>query len=116
VRIQRSGSSIILRAVELDGAGGYAPGKIDKEVNKELSPAELETVVAKLDKTGFWQMEPREDPSRIGLDGATWILEGSRNGKYQVVDRWSPQSGDFRDACLFFLQLSNLMTPADRIY
>jgi enterochelin esterase family protein len=116
VRIQRSGSSIILRGVELDGAGGYAPGKIAKEVKRELSPAEWETVVAKLDRSGFWQMESREDRSRMGLDGATWILEGSQGGKYHVVSRWSPESGDFREACLFFLQLSNLMIPGDEIY
>jgi enterochelin esterase family protein len=116
VRIQRAGSSTILRGVELDGRGGYDWGKIVKEVNRELSPAEVETVLAELSKGGFWQMEPREDRSRIGLDGATWILEGSQNGKHREVMRWCPKSGDLRDICLSFLQLAGLTVPAEEIY
>jgi enterochelin esterase family protein len=115
VRIQKSGSKTILRAVELDGGGYYAWGNIAKEINKELSPAEVKAAVAKLNKAKFWKMESK-DPTPTGVDGATWILEGSQNGKYHSVDRWSPESGAFREACLFLFQLSGLTVPANEIY
>jgi enterochelin esterase family protein len=115
VRIQKTGSSAILRAVELDGAGGYAWGKIANEVNRELSPAELKAVVAKLNRTRFWRMA-EEDPSQGGLDGATWILEGSQEGKYRSVNRWCPESGALRDAGLFLVQLAGFTVPAKDIY
>jgi enterochelin esterase-like enzyme len=114
VRIQKTGSTTILRAVELDGGGYYAWGKIAKEINKEISPAEVKKVLAKLNKAGFWRMAPHE--GQPGLDGATWILEGSQNGKHHSVDRWCPESGAFREACLSLFQLSGLTVPADEIY
>ncbi len=116
VRIQRSGSTTILRAVEMDGGGYYAWGDIAREINKELSPPDVETAVAKLEKAGFWQMESREDPSPVGPDGSTWILEGSQNGKYHSVDRWCPKPGAFRDACLVLVELAGLAIPADEVY
>jgi hypothetical protein len=115
IRIKRSGSSTTLRAVELDGAGGYDPGKVMKEVNRKLRPAEEEAFVAKIEKLGFWRM-PAEEQERLGFDGATWILEGMQGGKYHNVERWSPDSGDFRELCLYFLQLSGLNVPKKKIY
>ena len=50
---------------------------------------------------------PTED-SRLGNDGAQWILEGMKDGRYHVVDRWSPDGGDYRAACLHLLKLSGL--------
>jgi hypothetical protein len=114
VRIQKNGTSTILHAVEFNGAGGYSPGKVAKEVNRELSQPELDAVMARLNKIGFWQMETK-DGSR-GLDGAEWILEGSQGGKYHVVSRWSPEHGEFRDLCLYLVQLAGFDISAGRIY
>ncbi len=114
IRIEKNGSSTMLRAVELDGRGGYDPGKMAREIKRELRPAEEKTLVDKIEKLGFWQME--EKTNRSGLDGATWTLEGMRGGKYRVVRRWSPDSGDFRELCLYFLQLSGLNVPEKDIY
>jgi enterochelin esterase family protein len=115
VRIEKDGPSAILRAVEFDGAGGYAWRGVAEEVSRELSPAEVEAVAAKLDKEGFWQMES-EPLGTAGVDGATWILEGRQNGKWYRVRKWCPKPGAFRDTCLFFLQLAGLKVPTDEIY
>ncbi len=116
VRIQKSGPSTILRAVELDGAGGYYPGRVLKEVNKELSQPELEAALAKLNKIGFWQMKHDDEGLFRDLDGAAWILEGSQGGKYYWVNRQSSTSGSVRNVCLYFLQLSGLAVPEKEIY
>lgn len=44
----------------------------------------------------FWGRQPNDD--RIGLDGAQWILEGTRGGTYHLWDVWSPQrSGSYEN-------------------
>jgi hypothetical protein len=40
-------------------------------------------------KTGqFWELS--ESGGHFGFDGETWILEGSEQGRYHRVHRWSP--------------------------
>lgn len=115
VRIQKSGGSTVLHALELDGAGGYEWGKTAREVKRELSPTEVEAVTAKLKKAKFWELD--SDPMGAGgLDGATWVLEGSHNGKWHRVRLWSPKSARFREACLLFLQLADMKVADDEIY
>jgi hypothetical protein len=29
-----------------------------------------------------------------GSDGADWVIEASNDGRYQVIDAWSPPTGD----------------------
>lgn len=68
--------------------------------------AEWDGFVSLLDRSCYWQLAAEND--EMGNDGAQWILEGIRDGRYHVVDRWTPRSGDYREACLDLLQLSNL--------
>jgi hypothetical protein len=65
-----------------------------------------------LEKADFWNMTPNELPR--GLDGANWIIEGAKKGKYHIVDRWSPEDGPFREAALYLINLSKL--KIDKIY
>jgi enterochelin esterase family protein len=111
VRVEKTGSSIDLYAVELDGAGGYDPGRILRKTQKVLPVADFEKLADRLGKPEFWQRKAREN----GLDGAEWILETTQNGRYQVAVEWSPKSGEFRDVCLVFLELAGLL-PMDRVY
>jgi hypothetical protein len=106
VRVWRSGDEHFLVVKQLDGAGGYAPGKLSVNRTRPLSKDEWDEFVRLLDGICYWQM-PTED-SRLGNDGAQWILEGMKDGRYHVVDRWSPDGGDYRAACLHLLKLSGL--------
>ena len=114
VRIQEDGPSFTLSAVQLDGAGGYDPGKVAKRVKRTLPPAKQQKLIAKLNGIEFWKMETTGGGG--GLDGAQWILEGVRNAQYHVVDRWSPDPGDYRDTCLLFLELAGFSIPSEQIY
>jgi hypothetical protein len=51
-----------------------------------------------------------------GEHGAEWTLEAKKDGQYKRVQRWSPRSGPFRDACLFMLQISPLKDSVKKIY
>jgi hypothetical protein len=64
-----------------------------------------------LGRAQFWEM-PAESPQR-GFDGAEWILEAVRDGKYHVVVRWCPglyehsaEDAAFADAARFLFRLA----------
>jgi hypothetical protein len=114
VRLEKTGSSVVLNAVELEGTGGQAAGEIVKRTQRALSPAEENKFLTRLKQVGFWEMRKNQD--RFGMEGAQWILEGIDNGRYQVVDRWSPGPGPYRDVCLILLEFTGLTIPAAERY
>lgn len=48
-----------------------------------------------IEQNNFWKL-PSNDDSRIGCDGAEWLLEGVKDGTYHVVSRCSPENGEVR--------------------
>jgi hypothetical protein len=108
VRLVKTDAGAVLHAVELDGKGGYEPGKIAVRKRITLSDKQWEETQRRLDKTKFWAM-PTEDHERGGVDGDQLILEGVMAGKYHIVDRWSPEAGnEYTQLCLYMLTLSDL--------
>jgi len=59
---------------------------------KKLSRWRTNRLVRQFDRAGFWNAPTDLDDG--GLDGATWLFEACRDGRYHVVDRWSPPKGD----------------------
>jgi hypothetical protein len=68
-----------------------------------------------LDDSCYWQLATQDD-SMDGNDGARWILEGVKGGRYHIVDRWTPQNGSYRELCLYALKLSGLKLDASELY
>ena len=58
-------------------------------------------------KQGFWDIKPF-DHSVMGFDGAEWIIEVAKEGKYHVVDRWSPEKGPVYSLGMAMLRMSKL--------
>jgi hypothetical protein len=115
VRISRLKKEVQLQAIELSGAGGYSPGVVSRRVERKLSDADWESMMKQLNKVDFWKLSTR-DPDLGGLDGARWIFEGRQDGKYHIVDRWSPRDGPYHELGLLFLKLSDLSIPEKEIY
>jgi hypothetical protein len=114
VRITRHDGAVRLHAVELDGAGGYEPGRIARRREGSLDEGDWRALQQQLEAIQFWTA-----PSEVehhGKDGAEWILEGWRDGAHHATTRWSPETGAYREAGLFFLRLSGLPIPEDDIY
>jgi hypothetical protein len=107
-----------LTARRLDSSGGYEPGKVVERREKKLSEQEPTNVRLLLSKAQFCSRQPGDE--RIGLDGAQWILEGTRDGSYHLWDVWSPErSGPyaaFRELCLELIRLSGLMIRSSEVY
>ncbi len=108
VRLDKSSEGAILRAVLLDGRGGYEPGKIADSKNTRLSKQQWDEFQRRLDKAKPWKL-PTEKSEIYGLDGDQVILESVMAGTYHIVDRWSPEAGDdYADLCEYMLTLSSL--------
>ncbi len=99
---------------EGNGAGGYKPGKAD--VNKLLpaTPKQTQAFLAKIEQTDFWNILSQD--TTPGLDGAQWIVEGVKNGKYHVVDKWSPKEGPIRELGLALLDLGHMKQSKRETY
>ena len=108
-----AGEKGMLVSKRLDGAGGYEPGNLVVNETRPISAKQVENWLSRLDDMRYWTMPTVEEGS-VGVDGAQWIIEGVRNGKYHLVDRWNPDTGAFRDACLWLLSLADV--PIDEIY
>lgn len=105
IRIWDSGEGHFINVKQMNGHGGYQPGKLIIDQTRTLTNAEWDHFLSLLDRSCYWQLQPEIEDG--GFDGAQWILEGIREGRYHVVDRWTPQSGDFREACFYLLKLSS---------
>ncbi|MCB0739049.1 MAG: hypothetical protein KDC92_16185 [Bacteroidetes bacterium] len=65
------------------------PKSIIKQTTTILNSIQIENVNRFLNGAQFWDL-PSQDPKSLGFDGATWLLEGIKKGKYHYTERWSP--------------------------
>jgi hypothetical protein len=106
VAVRLSDSGGVWRAVckRSDGRGGYGAGQLTAESERELSRAEAKQFARRLNRVGFWDMPSSEETA--GLDGSQAVFEGARDGRYHVVDRWSPHGTPYAELVEFLLGLA----------
>src|SRR5262245_28658085 len=90
----------------MNGPGENEPARLIESKTIQASQQQVADFLHLLDKANFWHLPVRDE--RRGIDGATFIIEGVKDGKYQVVQRWSPEQGAYLDAAAFLLELANL--------
>lgn len=104
-----------LFAKVMSGSGGHGPADVSTRDEFRLIPADVASFLEKLQKAHFWGLPTKVPLS--GLDGAEWIVEGVKDGKYHVVVRWSPKDGPYRDSCLYLMfTLATLRIPDPEVY
>ena len=125
--INQNGTSL-LTTKATSGQGGYKPGKLTMNKTRTLTKEQTAWFLDRLAELGFWGLPAYEKPQEgvglngektveIGLDGAQWILEGVKDGKYQVTDRWSPKSGPVRVlGIMMLIDLAKLRLLYDEVY
>src|SRR4051794_15824346 len=95
VRIERTGNGATVRLLQLDGAGGYDPGKIAINTQVPVGEREWDRLTTLASRAGIWDMPTRI--ADLGHDGENLIVEGVADGKYHVVYRWTPAAGAYRE-------------------
>lgn len=113
VRIVIAQEHCMLHATELDGAGGYAPGKVYRRKAGAVDPGACARVEAFIRASGFWDL-PSRGKTR-GEDGSEWIVEGATT-RYRVVSRWTPKAGSIRAIGERFLALTGWQYPGRETY
>jgi hypothetical protein len=53
----------------------------------QIGATETKIFLSNLDQIYFWRLATNR--GETGLDGAQWVIEGVKDGKYHVVSRWS---------------------------
>ena len=106
VRVEYRQNEIKLFTKELDGAGGYKLGKVLRSNKIVLREKEFCEFLSLLEKANYWNLQTSYDLR--GEDGAEWILEAVKNNRYHIIQRWSPDKGEFREACIYLLKLSGV--------
>jgi hypothetical protein len=85
------------------------------DLSRPLTAENVILALAKIQESDFWNMG--YPPPQGGNDGAIWLFEGVKDGRYHVAHRWSPKSGPMRELGMFFLfDLAKLKVPKTEIY
>ena len=117
IHVWRTGYRHFIVVKRLNGRGGYDPGTFDLYWARSLSENDWDAFMMHLEHAEFWLM-PTPNPGMMAMDGAQWIMEGYREGRYHVVDRQSPERSAYADAGLFLLRQSGLLAeiPTNEVY
>lgn len=114
--------------IDADGSGDLVAKALSRSQNdnaaslvmnqrSHLPPIEVRSFIEKLTKADFWNLSTDRLEDMYGMDGATWIMEGTSDGAYHIVKRWSPRDNPYRDACMYLaLGLARLKIPDREIY
>lgn len=116
IHVWRAGERHFLVAKRLNGSGGYVPGTVDLYRARSLSEDDWNSFMTHLEHSEYWAMPTQDE--QTSPDGAQWIMEGYREGRYHLVDRQSPDNGTYRDACIYLLRQSGLLAeiPTNDVY
>jgi hypothetical protein len=106
----------VLIAKMSNGAGGYEPGTLILNKTAPVGRHGTTLLLARLLQCHYWELPTRRSPG--GTDGAEWILEGVSDGRYQVVDRWSPGEADpiYALAMTLMVDLAGMRLDPKEVY
>ena len=115
IRLEKNNNSFTLYWKVTSGAGGYKPGELTVNSSKQLTKKEWDSFIDLLQLTDFWNM-PTKSKDEIGTDGSQWIIEGMENGKYHIVDRWTPSNNSFSKCGKYLIELTDLKIKESNFY
>lgn len=111
--VQEDESGILTIKV-MSGAGGYDWGHLKMNESINVTKAQVNEFLKRIQDCKFWDLPTSEERRGGRKDGATWIIEGIKNGKYHIVKRWCPKDSEFGKAALFLVEMAKL--KVDRVY
>ena len=112
VRVTVTRAVVTIDATELDGAGGYDPGKMLKRASRKIPGPDSGLIEANFKE--LWAYTPPFDEP--GMDGSEWIFEARDHSRYKIVSVWSPTGGLPRRLGEYALSISGLDVPLNDRY
>lgn len=108
--VQSDGSGTA-EITELDGAGGFEPGKPMRRLSRDLAPSQVRDLDALFDRSGFWT--GRIETGRFGgcTDGTQFVLEALSLGSYKLISRHECSMEDDVRAILRAFPAISVMPP-----
>ncbi len=87
IRIERTPTSLTLTAKTVSAPrSDIDPWTL--HTSKDISDADWRSVVADVAASEFWEMQSGPDDDG-GSDGSDFVIEGLRDGRYQIIHRWN---------------------------
>jgi hypothetical protein len=115
LNVNADGTGTLIEKVT-SGEAGFRPGSLTVSFAKPLTQKQTNDFVKKIEILNFWSI-PTIDPAIGGTDGSEWIIEGVHDGKYHVVNRWTPSSGPIRELGLAMaVNLAGMNIPGNELY
>lgn len=108
VRVWRVGDQSFMVAKTLDTKGWSKFGNLTESNACTLTAFEWRDFTNLVDHAGYWEL-PKTTEEIIPQDGAVWIIDGLRSGKYHWVRRRIPRE-QFAEMCKHLIRLSGLET------
>jgi hypothetical protein len=123
--VGEDGTAVVTTKIT-SGQGGDEPRKLIVNKSHSLTKEQTASFLDLINEAGFWDLATYEEEVvgpdgkkivEVHVDGAEWILEGAKDGKYKVVDRWSPEKGPVRALGLTMLiDLAKLKLLYEEVY
>ncbi|CAM3954585.1 hypothetical protein [Corallococcus exiguus] len=117
IRVERRGNVYSLHVkVEGNDEGALAT---DRRIL--LTPTQWQALQQRLEQARFWSQVHFSSPLPYAYsDGATWLFEGGRSGRYRALDIHSPNrdglAGPFYELGAFLLELSGIPMTEYTLY
>ena len=110
IRIEKNDTSYSLHYARLENSDNK---REFKEEQKVLSKDQWNKFLSLIEIADYWNLSTNEivPKNEARMDGARYIIEAIDNGKYHVVDRWSPYSttyDKFAKCAGYLIELSGL--------
>ena len=108
VRVWRSKDHAFMVAKQLDTRGWSKFGKVNQTNSRHLTDFEWRDFTDLLNRKSYWELASTVDELRH-QDGAVWLIDGLRSGKYHWVRRRIPDEA-YAEICKHLIRLSGLET------
>jgi len=108
VRVWRSGDQAFMVAKSLHTKGSARFGKVRETNVRPLTSFEWRDFTDLLKRNSYWELSSITNEI-VPEDGAVWLLDGLRSGKFHWVRRQTPNA-DYAEICKHLINLSGLDT------
>jgi hypothetical protein len=87
--IMSDGTGTITSKVANGEAGfPYTSKTLSRSVSRPVPRTQVQSFLRQVTELGFWSLPTTLKGDQTGNDGSEWIIEGLKDGKYHVVERW----------------------------